>query len=465
MKSRILCWLCLMSVVTLRAQVPFYLVDNLIDTKDASSLGLAPVEGAETVVVFAPGAKTDHFSHGVVMTSFKEILYCMWQSSAATEDTDDTWVAYARSTDDGKTWSSPMKLASVSVGYCSSGGWWVNGDTLVAYINVWSAKSTGKNTSFKTSVDGLNWSDLQTVKMADGSDLSGIFEQDPHRLPSGRILSAAHFTPGLKLCPIYTDDPSGVRGWKKGVFPYQDNGAQSREMEPSFFLKPGGDTVVMVMRDNKQPVTYRKMASISTDQGATWTDAVVTNVLDSKAKQSAGNLPDGTAFLASNPTGWSLRVPLALLLSADGNCFDHGYLLRGADDLPAKRYTANSSKGYSYPKSMMDGDWLYVAYAVNKEDVAYTRVPWKAIQLRAQDALNPNKTDALRMACSGRVLTVSLPLAEKAELSMYDFSGRLVMKESWNSSEASFTLPEISGIHMVLIRTAQRTYTGKIRVE
>ncbi len=35
-------------------------------------------------------------------------LYCMWQTSAKDEDAEDTWVAYARSTDGGTTWSEPM---------------------------------------------------------------------------------------------------------------------------------------------------------------------------------------------------------------------------------------------------------------------------------------------------------------------------------------------------------------------
>ena len=53
--------------------------------------------------------------------------------------------------------------------------------------------------------------------MHDGNYLNGIFEQDPHRLPDGRIINSAHFQPGLKLCPIYTDDPTGKTGWKKGI--------------------------------------------------------------------------------------------------------------------------------------------------------------------------------------------------------------------------------------------------------
>jgi hypothetical protein len=31
--------------------------------------------------------------------------------------------------------------------------------------------------------------------------------------------------------------------------------------------------------------------------------------------------------------------------------------------------------GYSYPKSVIWGDYLYISYATNKEDVELTRIP------------------------------------------------------------------------------------------
>ena len=147
----------------------------------------------------------------------------------------------------------------------------------------------------------------------DGTQLNGIFEQDPHVLSDGRIISAAHFQPGLHLCPIYTDDPTGRTGWKRGDFRYTDNGTQSAELEPSFFQQHDG-TLVMVARD--QNGSFKTLAATSNDRGETWTKSVKTQMPDSRAKQCAGNLPDGTVYYVNNPgrvtnasnTTW--RVPL-----------------------------------------------------------------------------------------------------------------------------------------------------------
>lgn len=356
--------------------VPFYVVDGLLYANNSNTLGLDYVPGAETVTVYAPDGKGDCFSNGIVMAAFKGDLYCMWQSSKKDEDASDTWVAYSRSTDGGKSWSKPMVLAeTISNGYCSSGGWLATADKLIGYINTWPAGLSPKGgyTRYVASEDGINWTVPADVLMADGTRMNAIFEQDPHVLPDGRIVNAAHFQPGLKISPIYTDDPYGISGWRKGQFSYTSNGDQSRELEPSLYWKKDG-TLVMVFRDQKS--TYKKMAATSTDRGETWSKAVVTAVPDARTKQSAGNLPDGTAYFACNPVDNKTRLPLALLLSEDGTSFDRGYLLRSSNEIQSLRFSGSAKRaGYHYPKSMVHDGYLYVAYATNKEDVEYTRVP------------------------------------------------------------------------------------------
>lgn len=369
---------------------PFSIVDGLFNATDKETMGLGFAPEAETVTVFAATDDSPHYANGVVMTAFKGKLYCMWQTSAKDEDAEDTYVAYAVSSDGGTTWSEPMVLCpTVDNGYCASGGWLATNNLLIGYINVRTKDiaNSGGYTQYVESSDGLTWTEPKDVTMADGTQLNGIFEQDPHVLSDGRIICAAHFQPGLKLCPVYTDDPTGRTGWKKGQFQYTDNGSQSAELEPSFFVQKDG-TLVMVMRDQKG--SYMVLAATSSDRGETWTKAVKTNMPDSRAKQCAGNLPDGTAFLVNNPgrvtnssnTTW--RVPLALTLSADGKTFDRSYLLRsGSDgDYTPRRYEGKSKTlGYSYPKALVYGDYLYISYSTNKDDAQFTRVPIKNISL------------------------------------------------------------------------------------
>ena len=359
---------------------PFTVEADLFNQTQTDTLGLSVPAGTETHTIFAPKATGDQFSNGVVMIGFKGALYCMWQSSATDEDAEDTWVAYSRSLDGGMTWTEPMVLeATIAGGYCSSGGWHVAGDTLVAYINQWPGLTPrGGFAYYKTSTDGLDWTEKAPVKMLDGSDLNGIFEQDPHALPDGRMVNAVHFQPGLILSPVYTDDPGGTNGWVRADFlnlSVSDN--VSREIEPSWFLRRDG-SLVMTFRD--QTSTYYKLASISTDRGETWSTPVQTLMRDARTKQSCGNLPNGAAFMAGNPNDDKLRSPLAIAVSDNGDHFDKAFLLRSNSDMQPLRFAGKAKRaGYHYPKSMVWNGYLYVAYSTNKEDVDYTRIPLSAI--------------------------------------------------------------------------------------
>ena len=327
----------------------------------------------KTVTIFKAAEGTDHYSNGVVMTAFKDKLYCMWQSSPKDEDSDDTWVAYSTSSDGGETWSHPMPLALPTAdSYCTSGGWLVRGDTITAFIDVWPTglEPRGGHTCYITSTDGTHWSELLPVLMADGSPMQGILEQDPITLSSGRIIGAAHFQPGLHVCPVYTNDTTGHKGWNRADFACEDIGKTSRLIEPSQYLRSDG-SIVMLFRDQKS--TFRKFTSISTDQGASWTKPAITDYLDARTKQCAGNLPDGTAFMVSCPSGSKKRWPLVLQQSADGVTFNQNIMLRSAEELSPRRYEGKyKTLGYNYPKAFYHNGHLYITYSTNKEDVEIT---------------------------------------------------------------------------------------------
>lgn len=364
---------------------PARVADGLIDTADRNALGLPQAEHAETVTIFEPGDEDLKFNHGTVLMPFKGKLYAQWQSSALDEDSPDTIVTYSVS-DDGDTWSEPTPLTAPRTdGYTSNGGWWTDGETLVAYLNVWPSALVprGGYTLYVTSTDGVNWSAPQPVTDANGEPVLGIIEQDVKALPSGRILTAFHVQPGLQVKPYYTDDPLGLTGWTQGDLenqPYLPD-EMSRELEPSWFVQEDGD-IVMTFRDQGGSSMY-KLASVSEDDGETWSRSVVTNIPDSRTKQSAGNLPDGTAYLVGSLTGTKDRFPLVVVLSADGETFDQGYALRDSNDLQPRRYEGKSKNlGYSYQKSLVWGEHLYVSYGTNKEDVEFTRIPVADLSLR-----------------------------------------------------------------------------------
>lgn len=271
----------------------------------------------------------------------------------------------------------------------SSGGWWTDGETLVAYVNVWPEgfqSGAGGYAEYRLSVDGGTWSEPRGVMGADGAPVEGVIEQDPHRI-GGRVMTGFHMRPGMIATPAWTEDPLGLSGWTPGRMqnlPRQaptDGAAHerrlSREIEPSLFQR--ADCAVMVFRDEE--LSFRQLASESCDGGETWTTPAITGMPDSPAKQSAGNLPDGTAYLVNAPDADRLRVPLAVTLSGDGRTFDRSFLLRGQGDLQPLRYEGQYKRpGYHYPKSVVWDGHLYVGYATNKEDVQVTRVPLASLR-------------------------------------------------------------------------------------
>ena len=377
-KAKIIATILLLcsSFATAQAQM-LYIPDGVIDTTKHATVGLKPAKEVKTVTIFKATELSDHYANGVVLSAFKGKLYCMWQSSPKDEDSDDTRVVYSISRDDGNTWSKPMTLAAPSRDYyCTSGGWQVWGDTLIAFIDTWKKglSPRGGKTCYMTSSDGLKWSKIQPVRMIDGSEMNGVLEQDPYRLPDGRIIGATHFMPGLHVCPVFTDDPRGISGWQKGQFEAEDIGKTSREIEPSQYLQPDG-TIVMLFRD--QSSSFYKLVSVSKDRGETWTKTTLTSFPDARTKQCAGNLPDGTSFIVSCPVPAKRRWPLVLHLSGDGKKFGQAILLRSGTpgDLPPRRYDGRyKTLGYSYPKAIVHKGKLYISYSTNKEDVECTIV-------------------------------------------------------------------------------------------
>lgn len=113
----------------------------------------------------------------------------------------------------------------------------------------------------------------------------------------------------------------------------------------------------------------------------TWSTPEQTNMPDSRAKQSAGNFSDGTAYMVNNPSGSKERLPLVLTLSSDGKLFDKAFLIRSKKDLSPMRYEGKYKRiGYSYPKSIVWKNTLWISYAENKEDIWVTAIQQKQVQ-------------------------------------------------------------------------------------
>ena len=336
---------------------------DLFNSEDTLTLGLRRLD-AEFYRVPAP----EGYANNVLFTRFNGEYYCMWQYSRKDEDSPDTQVLYTTS-QDALLWTKPKILAGpTDTSFPSPGGWVQRGDSLSAVINRFSVSGGGSASYVTTRGMGI-WGKEHSITMSDGTPLDGILEQDPLLLPSGRTVGAAHFGKDLTVCPIYTDDPSGLRGWKKAALPQ----GEGKPLEPSLYTSKGG-SLVMLFRD--QASSFKKLASISHDGGESWSAPVATDIPDSRSKQCAGNLPDGRSFWVGNPTGNKSRRILVLALSSDGTVFDKAWLLAGPEDLPARRNEGKyKTLGYNYPKAIVLDNDLWVSLSINKEDVTLVRIP------------------------------------------------------------------------------------------
>lgn len=259
---------------------------QLLDAPD----GLPPFPGVETQLVY----KGHGYVNNAVMTRFKGCYYCMWQQSACDEDTPDTEIRYARSID-GRSWSRPRRLVAPDDStFVSPGGWIQRGDSLVALVNRICAadRSRGGTAWYVSTRSGRRWSRPAPVLMADGTPVDGIFEQDPMMLPEGRTVGAVHFRPGYQVVPVYTDDPSGVRGWRKARFPK----GEGKPLEPSQYVGPDG-SLVMFFRD--QDSSFEKLSSHSVDRGESWTAPQKTGILDSVQSNAQGRSPTVVPFMSA----------------------------------------------------------------------------------------------------------------------------------------------------------------------
>lgn len=352
------------------------------DRSHPATLGLEPAPAAETYTVYAPETAEDYaYNHGAVLTVYQNQFYIQWQSSFRDEDAPETRVMYAVS-EDGENWSEPRILAEPRDGVrLTNGGWLSDGETLIAFLNIWSLEGTPQgHTEFISSIDGVNWSDAAPVLDASGAPIQGVIEQDSRALPDGRILTSFHMQPGLRAAPYYTFNPLGTDGWTAGTFenlPYE--GEVSRELEPSWYVTPD-DQVVMVFRD--QGGSHQTIFAVSDDMGENWSAPQMGDFPDSRSKQSAGNLTPDLAFRVNNPRRDRSRFPLVLSLSDNGYEFDRAYTIRTAlADMPPMLFDGKYKRlGYSYPKSLVHDGVLYIAYATHKERIEITRIPVEALE-------------------------------------------------------------------------------------
>jgi predicted neuraminidase len=167
---------------------------------------------------------------------------------------------------------------------------------------------------------------------------------------------------------LYSDEADGLSGWKEAsIAPTVADDFQYTE--PNMAIRPDGVPVIGF----RSQIGYL-FASTSDDNGETWSTPGKTNFPDSTSRFFLRRLPDGQTIMINNPSATQYdRSVLALSSSNDGVTFDRSVALRND---PATQDFGGKHKvdGWQYPNALVWNETLIVAYSINKEDIALTRI-------------------------------------------------------------------------------------------
>jgi len=363
------CYVVLLQGATIAAP-PYQASSGLFD-RESHTLGLEVLSSQHRLLFFAT-EESYQYCHHPNLIVFRDKLYCMWSNGIVAEDEPGQRILYCY-TEDGSDWTEPIELTNHNdgKGVCVSSGFRVSGETLIAFYTATDGENFGESTALwaRTSTDGHTWSKPRRI-------VSGFFIEGPRPVPGGRLLlSGEHVGPQretkrMKL--LHTDQLDGLGGWTEARIEIE-NLTVFNYTEPSFFSR-SNDSLVMSFR-NRSGFLY---ASESTDQGQSWSMPDKTNFHDCRSRFSAGNLPDGTAFMINNP-GPHHRRYLTIALSNDGESFDRALMIFGKR-IRHRHGGRTKSLGWQYPNALVWKDQLHVAYSINKEDLGVSRIDLKELK-------------------------------------------------------------------------------------
>jgi len=323
------------------------------------------------------------FAHHGFITEFKGSLYAMWSSGHEHEDDLGQRVMYSRS-ENFTDWSIPEALADSMQGISSENvlfpmGFFVNGDTLIAYYKRCEYDYTKLRNEgtlrpdsdtgwiyykyyYIISTDGKNWSEPTEFHIRQ----AGVSQARQNK--TGRYIWAG----GTGIC--YSDIGDGIKGWTTTEIKTQDiesayeNGA-SLLCEASWYQTDDG-IMHLLMRSNSGYMWH----SESYDNGESWSGAYPTQFTDDNTMAYIGTLPDGRYYYVGSPiySGSDARTPLMLYISKDGYNWSEQYILCDADYEMKKGGFAKCG-GYGYPECVIADGYVYIVYSLGKEIMEVTR--------------------------------------------------------------------------------------------
>jgi len=358
-------------------------ITNCVEWKNDRPVSLPGIRRprVESAFIYQPTAEWT-YSHHQSLTFFNGRFYAIWSNGRQDEDAPGQRVLVAAS-EDFEHWTTPRPLvdsvkdADGVERVLTASGFHQAEETLVAYFGNYGPHKETTHLQAVTTVDGERWSAVREMGVPINPN------HGPQRTASGRLIISGN------ISFPYTDDPTGLAGWRMtGIYP-DDMAATIKDDPASFwevakhqgwpaalcegsFYQTGDGVLHMLLRNAAKQNAHRLWLTESRDSGATWSKPGETDFSDTNAKFHFGRLPDGRFYYVGNPVGRA-RTPLVLSLSRDGTRFDRHYIL-GDTHYEARRSGQSKGGEYGYPHSIVHGDHLYVVVSRQKEAVEVLRV-------------------------------------------------------------------------------------------
>ncbi|TSD66446.1 hypothetical protein FFF34_003310 [Inquilinus sp. KBS0705] len=320
------------------------------------------------------------YNHHPSIICFKNKMVAIWSNGLIDEDSPGQRILFSVSKN-FTNWSVPAVLASPSkvrdtLTVLTAAGLYQHNDTLVAYYGEYEKHRTNTHLWGRYSTDGEHWS--EPIDM----HLPVIPNHGPQALKNGRLVISVNFS-----FP-YTDDKSGLSGWKMSSF-YpdslytQDNSATfyspAKKLglpplcEGSFYQTDDG-IIHMLLRVTGAGWKGRLWLTESNDNAKTWSLPIQTNFSDNDSKFHFGRLPDKRFYYVGIPDTLHHydRNPLVLSIADDGKFFNHSYIIAN-QTYQLKKDGLWKGGEYGYPHTMINKGYMYVIISRKKESIEVLR--------------------------------------------------------------------------------------------
>jgi hypothetical protein len=333
------------------------------------------------VVLHAPRDGQYTFLHGAAIVHHKGRMYANWANSPVHENSPDESLQGSSSGDGGLTWTPREVIARPRSGdpnFSHTAFLSLNGE-----LWTFAARFRGLREE-----PGLKFPDLQVEALVLDEKTNtwktrGTVARDmwpyvePIRLANGNWITAGQGSfgePGVLI-----SQGGDLTKWRTIQIPVAKDMPQGFGETALLPIAGGRELLALVRPGSGTRVAW---ASVSRDNGETWSETRPTNFPIGLSKMYSGRLSTGQPYVVANFPSWgrSDRDTLIIAVGRSGaDTFDRLYQVRFGPTRPVYSGFAKGAQ-WSYPYAHEHDGKLYIVYSVNKEECGLSIIPISALK-------------------------------------------------------------------------------------